>query len=434
MLPLLFVLAFYVIVYVYSWQVGALPLAAMAGLWIAWRAPTTSPTKQAPYLHWLLLLGLACFFAVNTLWTARTVEMDYFQPYSGSKDAAEFLRSVGANADSTCGYDFLNVAVQAYFPRGVFMNWPPGESFWRWERANHTNSNCRPGARWVVLPRFSKKAASAEVFDHTDRSLRSRGYVPVRVSKGTLFFEGQEKDPADFVVYELKPLNELRELAEQNPGQYAPALATALDNQASVDRQQNRLAEACQHYEEALKIQRQLAAQNPTLYLPDMALTLGNLGPIEVTQNRIDDARQHLEEALKIYQQLVQQKPAAYLPNLAMALTHVGELDRQQNRLDEARLLFQAALRTYRQAADQNSSVLADMVTPLNDLGDLYLHQNRIGDAIQCYEEQLRVYRALARQEPDKYLPDVARTLSYLEFLNRALQRAESPAHTSPKH
>ena len=70
-----------------------------------------------------------------------------------------------------------------------------------------------------------------------------------------------------------------------------------------LDRLQNRMDEARQHYEEALRSYRQLAQQNPDAYLLDMATALNNLGTVDGIQNRMDDARQHFEEALKIYRQ-----------------------------------------------------------------------------------------------------------------------------------
>jgi hypothetical protein len=44
-------------------------------------------------------------------------------------------------------------------------------------------------------------------------------------------------------------------------------------------------------------------------------------------QNRLDDARQRCEEALKLYQQLAQQNPDAYLPSWAVTLNDLGNLD-----------------------------------------------------------------------------------------------------------
>ena len=201
-LPVAFVLAFFVKVYGNLWHCGSLTLAAIAALWIAWTVPVKWNVEKS--LKALALIGLTGLFAVHIYWTARTLMMDYSRPYSGSSDAAKFLRSVGAQAESTCGFNFHSVAIQPYFQDGIFQNWPHGESFWRLELGNRANYNC-VAPKWVVFPlSLSIERAKQELFEK-DRYLRSLGYVPAHVSRGSLFFEGKEAEPADFVIYRLQP-------------------------------------------------------------------------------------------------------------------------------------------------------------------------------------------------------------------------------------
>ncbi len=54
--------------------------------------------------------------------------------------------------------------------------------------------------------------------------------------------------------------------------------ATTLNNLGALDRGENRMVEARQVYEEALRIRRQLAEKDPDTYLPDVASTLNNPG------------------------------------------------------------------------------------------------------------------------------------------------------------
>ena len=128
--------------------------------------------------------------------------MDYSKPYSGSLDAANFLRSVGAEAATTCGFEFHSVAVQPYFRESIFGNWPQGKSFWRLEKGNRNDLNCN-WAKWIVVSRCCRLDSAKQVFYRQDRSLRSFGYLPVHISRGSMFFEGHEVEPTDFVVYKL---------------------------------------------------------------------------------------------------------------------------------------------------------------------------------------------------------------------------------------
>ena len=72
---------------------------------------------------------------------------------------------------------------------------------------------------------------------------------------------------------------------------------------------QNRMDEAHQAYDEALKIRRELAQKNPDTYLPAVADTLNNLGMLDSEQNRMDEARQAYDEALGIYQRFAVRDP-----------------------------------------------------------------------------------------------------------------------------
>jgi tetratricopeptide (TPR) repeat protein len=90
-----------------------------------------------------------------------------------------------------------------------------------------------------------------------------------------------------------------------------------LNNLGLLDRDQNRVDEARQDYEESLKIRRELAQKNPETYLPYVARTLNNLGDLKRNQNRVDEARQDYEEALAVYQRLAQQDPEQFQPEVA---------------------------------------------------------------------------------------------------------------------
>lgn len=79
------------------------------------------------------------------------------------------------------------------------------------------------------------------------------------------------------------------------------------NNLGIPDRDQNRMQEARQEYEESLKIYRTLAQKNPEAYLPNVAATLNNLGVLDRDKNR-------MEEALETYRRLTEKDPATYLP------------------------------------------------------------------------------------------------------------------------
>ncbi len=61
---------------------------------------------------------------VNIWDAAVVIQREYLYPYSGSQDAATYLKSVGADRGKVFGYLFGVNAVQAYFDHNILANIP----------------------------------------------------------------------------------------------------------------------------------------------------------------------------------------------------------------------------------------------------------------------------------------------------------------------
>ena len=197
--PTAIVLGFLLLIYGYLWHTGALTFGVVAALWIGWPVSHGNVSKLERALNVSLMVGLGALLGVQIYSTVRTVAMDYSRPYSGSLDAANYLKSVGATRDSICGLDFHSVALQPYFPHSIYTNWPEGESFWRFEKGNRSGEKC-VSPMWAVLP-ICCNGAEKRTFPEKDRYIRSMGYIPVHFSPGSLFFEGKQAEPTEFVIY-----------------------------------------------------------------------------------------------------------------------------------------------------------------------------------------------------------------------------------------
>ena len=125
-LPVVLVTALYVAVHGYAHHHGTIFIAAITGLWIAWPTETEllSPgvMQRGANIAMQVLLIILC--AVNIWDSAVVIHREYRYPYCGGEDAANYLRSVGATPESTFGYLFGVVAVQAYFDSNIFSNHP----------------------------------------------------------------------------------------------------------------------------------------------------------------------------------------------------------------------------------------------------------------------------------------------------------------------
>jgi hypothetical protein len=126
LLPLGLLMALYAEVHGYPHHHGTLFIAAITAFWIAW--PTERETRsfnlrQHRAMHGMIAL-LLCLFAVNIWDAAVVIPREFRYPYSGSQDAANYLKSVGADYGNVFGYLFGVVAVQAYFDHNILANIP----------------------------------------------------------------------------------------------------------------------------------------------------------------------------------------------------------------------------------------------------------------------------------------------------------------------
>ena len=70
------------------------------------------------------MTALLLLCAAN-IWDAEVATRnDYLYPYSGAEDAANYLRSVGADREKIIGFLYGAVGIQPYFDRNILANFP----------------------------------------------------------------------------------------------------------------------------------------------------------------------------------------------------------------------------------------------------------------------------------------------------------------------
>jgi hypothetical protein len=125
-LPVAGLALFYSFVHGAAHHHGTVFIAAITGMWIAWPSAqeqlTFEPTRRVAVLAASALLLILCFFNV---WDGVVViKHEYLYPYSGAKDAADYLTSVQAERWPLFGFQHGVVAIQAYFDHNIFANNP----------------------------------------------------------------------------------------------------------------------------------------------------------------------------------------------------------------------------------------------------------------------------------------------------------------------
>ena len=114
-------------------------------------------------------------------------------------------------------------------------------------------------------------------------------------------------------------------------------------------------------------------------------------------------------EACDFYERLIDLAPTAEHHSRYARLLH------SLNDFDKARQHYEEALRMYRELANKNpEKYLPDVAKTLNRLGVLLANIDELKQAQTCFEEVLQIFQKLAKKDPEKHLSDVATTLSNL--------------------
>jgi len=181
----------------------------VGALWITW--PTTVEYYQFTKLlrgsYIVITCVLILTFGFQLGWTRKTFLYDRTHAFSGSLDAAEYLKSVGAERKRIFAEGFSTTAVLPYFKNNIFINeaWSDRTSFWHWSRVNDETQ--QTGLVLKVMPDFVilgwKTDEEATVFD---RFIREVGYSLVHESIGEMYFKDEVQQPDSYKIYERNAL------------------------------------------------------------------------------------------------------------------------------------------------------------------------------------------------------------------------------------
>jgi tetratricopeptide (TPR) repeat protein len=94
-------------------------------------------------------------------------------------------------------------------------------------------------------------------------------------------------------------------------------------------------------------------------------------------------------------------------------LENLGSLYHETNRHSEAEEVYAEAIDLYRQLANENpDTYLPGLARILSSLADFYVHTGQYALSLDKFEEALSVNRELAKENQYEYLPEVARVLT----------------------
>lgn len=204
LLPVGMLVGLFIKVWVQGWHFGTLLFAMSAALWIAWPTPEerSALTPSRRLLYQVVTGTLIATLSWQLVWTAKTYAYDWSHPFSGSRDAAAYLKSVGADRMSLVAHGFSTTAVLPYFKTNIFLNEAqlgPG-SYWHWstadDRAQSESMFRSIMPDWVIIGWKSKEEGQA-----SDRFVRFYGYSLVHESVGEMYFKNGVQQPDSYRIY-----------------------------------------------------------------------------------------------------------------------------------------------------------------------------------------------------------------------------------------
>ena len=146
------------------WHYGMALTAFMVSVWGAWPVGHL-PEFESPKL--VLAASLAVLLVLQLPSTAVTVWDEVQGAYSGGKATAEFLRPYVGRRPIYC-VNFYGTAVQPYYDKNIFVNWPT--AFWTWSNRRDYESKrilyeTPPGNAIIVVPtgKTNSKLATSEL-------------------------------------------------------------------------------------------------------------------------------------------------------------------------------------------------------------------------------------------------------------------------------
>jgi hypothetical protein len=192
----------------FSHHQGLITIAFVVFAWAMWPQPgdTAKMPEFSRIIHYAFAAVLTLTFAWQCTWTYAAMKADWAGPYSGARDAAQYLKSVHAEKLGIAGYTFWAVALQPYFDHNIYLNYggpaAPARYHFAFDFEKHAgqvmSSQLQDGPAFLVYaPEVTPQDAVPIVQD-----FRTCNYVLVHYSPGTKFFKSNSATPSPYFIFE----------------------------------------------------------------------------------------------------------------------------------------------------------------------------------------------------------------------------------------
>jgi hypothetical protein len=185
------------LVYAQVWHFGIFFLAWLFAIWVStFRAPITKP----------VIFALAAVIACQCYWAAQATYYDWTQRYSGSLDAAHYLRGAGIPPGDLYAIGYSSTAIQPYFSANLFSDFNQGghAAYWDWSKRNTADdpsSLISSRRRDFVLVGYKTKNEQSR----WSSLLSLLGYERTQLFEGNTFWQAAIFESESFDLYRKAP-------------------------------------------------------------------------------------------------------------------------------------------------------------------------------------------------------------------------------------
>ena len=202
-LPFLFTVLAMGFVWSRPWHYGMALTAFLVSVWGAWPAEN-SAKFDAPKLA--LAAAIAVLITCQVPATAKTIYTEIREPYSGAKATAQYLEPQVGHRRIYC-VNFYGTAIEPYFEKNIFANWP--EAYWTWSthraaQANRILDQDLPANAIVIVPFGGLSSPKPVRSNATSTKLTSQGFTKAKEFCGAQFWLGSVSEYECYDIYQRR--------------------------------------------------------------------------------------------------------------------------------------------------------------------------------------------------------------------------------------
>ena len=195
-----------------------------------------------------------------------------------------------------------------------------------------------------------------------------------------------------------KAISTYRDAAEQDPDNYLPLLAAALNNLAHVHEDLEDYDKAEEALNAALQAYDQLCQSNRDQYAPYLAATHTHLAILKAEKrSNPEGARDQIDQAIELYGELRAEHPDQFTHYWATSLHNAGVIRAEAREWEEASGYLNKALdQRWKLEETQPGAFTADLCATALNLAECYLNQMESPEQWGFHEKALGVLQEIA--------------------------------------